>query len=362
MNKSKTTYIIAEAGVNHNGSVETAKKMVEAAAQAGADAVKFQSFVPELLVTHSTPQALYQQRNTGEQSSQLEMLRQLALSNAKHHELMLYCHDIGIDYLSSPFDLVSLRYLCNEINLPQIKFGSGEITNAPLLLEAAEHDKKIILSTGMSTIDEIRTALGVIAFGYTHERCDRPSIEAFTTAYDSGQGQQALRNKVILLHCTSAYPCPYEEVNLLAMDTLANTFTLPVGYSDHTQGIEVAIAAAARGACIIEKHFTLDRNLPGPDHKASIEPQELSELVSSIRHVDKALGSAEKGTTESEQNTKSVARKHLVAAKAIQSGEVFSEENLTAKRSASGMSPLRYWELINSPAKKDYQPDEVIDQ
>ena len=365
MKNKHSTYIIAEAGVNHNGSVENAMQMIDAAAQAGADAVKFQCFVPELLVTRDTPQAAYQKRNLGSQdnepSSQLHMLRKLTLSNGEHRQLAVYCSQKGIDYLSSPFDLPSLRFLCDDINLPRIKFGSGEITNGPLLLKAAENDKQIILSTGMSTLQEVQTALGVLAFGYTREHGEQPSLAAFATAFGSENGQHALRDYVTLLHCTSAYPSPYEEINLRAMDTLAREFNLAIGLSDHSRGTEIPIAAVARGARVIEKHFTLDRNLPGPDHKASLEPDELNQMVQAIRHVETALGSGDKNPTDSEWDTKSVARKQLVAARAIKAGEIFSEENLTAKRTIAGLSPMHYWELLGQTAPKDYQPDEVIE-
>jgi N-acetylneuraminate synthase len=228
-------------------------------------------------------------------------------------------------------------------------------------LEAAEQEKRVILSTGMSNLPEVQTALGVMAFGYTRHRCEQPSMNAFAAAFQSKEGQQALHEQVTLLHCTSAYPCPYEEINLRAMDTLAQTFKLTVGFSDHSTGIEIPIAAVAQGARVIEKHFTLDRNLPGPDHKASLEPGELKAMVLSIRHVEAALGSGEKSATISELDTKSVARKHLVAAIPIKAGEVFNKENLTAKRTSVGVSPMRYWELLGQPALKDYQADEVIE-
>jgi N-acetylneuraminate synthase len=345
--------------------------MVEVATAAGADAVKFQCFIPELLVTRTTPQAAYQRRNLqkdgqdeskiGDTASQLQMLRELTLSEEQHRDLAVYCSQLGIDYLSSPFDLPSLRFLCRDINLLRIKFGSGEITNGPLLLEAAENDKQVILSTGMSNLEEIQWALSVLAFGYVGDRTELPSLPAFEKAYKSQAGRQALTERVVLLHCTSAYPCPYEEINLRAMDTLSREFQLPVGLSDHSQGIEVPTAAVARGATIVEKHFTLDRNLPGPDHKASLEPGELKQMVRSIRHIEKALGDAVKRTTHSEQDTKSVARKHLVAATHIKSGQLFTEENLTAKRTASGLSPMRYWDFLGQKSQRDYEPDQIIE-
>ena len=365
MNKNNSTYIIAEAGVNHNGSVERAIQMIDVAVESGADAVKFQCFVPELLVTQYTPQAVYQQRNLetaiNKPGSQLQMLRTLTLSNTEHRQLVAYCRQKDIDYLASPFDLPSLRFLCHDINLPRIKFGSGEITNGPLLLEAAVNAKQVVLSTGMSTLQEVQTALAVLAFGYTRDRCGQPSLSAFTTAFESENGQLALREYVTLLHCTSAYPSAYEEINLRAMDTLAGQFNLAVGLSDHSQGIEIPIAAVARGARIIEKHFTLDRSLPGPDHKASLEPDELNLMVQAIRHIESALGTGDKKPTDSELDTKSVARKHLVAAKPIKTGEIFTEDNLTTKRTVAGISPMHYWELLGQTAHKDYQTDEVVE-
>ena len=371
MTHSNPTYIIAEAGVNHNGCVQRARQLIDEAVGAGADTVKFQCFIPELLVTRTTPQAAYQRRNlqsesalstdSDKPSTQLDMLRGLTLSDEEHQELVVYCTELGIDYLSSPFDMPSLRFLCEEINLPRVKFGSGEITNGPLLLEAAEYDKQVILSTGMSSLEEIQTALSVLAFGYVRERCELPNLPAFKRAFESHAGQRALKEKVSVLHCTSAYPCPYEEINLRAMDTLARRFELRVGLSDHSPGLAVPIAAVARGATIIEKHFTLDRSLPGPDHKASLEPNELKQMVLAIRDVEKALGGTEKHATASELETKTVARKHLVAATYIRAGQPFSDDNLIAKRTASGLSPMRYWELLGQISQRDYDPDEIIE-
>lgn len=354
------TYIIAEAGVNHNGDLARALTMIDAAVEAGADAVKFQSFIPEQLVTAHTPKAGYQIENTGTQESQLEMLRQLALPGDEQRQLQNYCRDRHIDFLSSPFDQQSLRFLLNICHLPCIKFGSGELTNAPLLLQAAEADVRIILSTGMSTLDEIEEALAVMAFGYIN-RFENPSTENFQQAYQSTEGQRALQNNVTLLHCTSEYPCPFDDVNLFAMDTLRSHFHLPVGLSDHTQGIGVALAAVARGASVIEKHFTLDRRLPGPDHRASIEPSELKMMVEDIRHIESALGTGEKRPAAREESTKAVARKHLVAARPIAYGEAFTVDNLAIKRSGRGLSPMQYWDLLTQTATRDYDTDDVIE-
>ena len=354
------SYIIAEAGVNHNGSIDMAKELIDVAAGAGADAVKFQTFRADRLVTGSAPKAAYQARTTDAAESQLEMIRKLELDEEAHRILIDHCRERGIQFLSTPFDLESVDLLAYNFDLPRLKLPSGEITNAPLLLKAAQTGKPLMLSTGMSTLGEIEAALGVLAFGYTRSGT-APSLAAFREAYCSASSQEALREKVVLLHCTTEYPAPFAEVNLLAMDALGAAFGLPVGYSDHTEGIAVTIAAAARGAVVIEKHFTLDRNLPGPDHRASLEPDELGRMVESIRQVEAALGSGLKLPAASELKNVPIARKSLVAAKEIKKGEIFTPENLGVKRPGSGMSPMRYWEFLGRPAGRDHRPDEVIE-
>ena len=353
-------YIIAEAGVNHNGDLDRALAMVDAAAGAGADAVKFQTFRPEALVTGSARQADYQVRNDGDAGSQLAMLQRLVLGPEDHHALMARCAAHGIEFLSSPFDPGSADFLVHELGLQRIKLGSGELTNGPLLLQLARAGRDLILSTGMATLDEVREALGVVAFGYL-KHGDPRDRAALSAALDLPEAHDALRQRVTLLHCTTEYPCPLDQVNLRAMDTLANAFDLPVGYSDHTLGIEVSIAAAARGATLLEKHFTLDRRLPGPDHVASLEPDELAALVKAVRAVSLALGSHHKTPTAAEQRNAQVARKSLVAARAIAAGEPFSATNLTIKRPGHGRSPLDYWDLLNRPSPRDYNADEVIE-
>lgn len=355
----KSVYIIAEAGVNHNGSLDLAFSLVDAAAQAGADAVKFQTFQAEKLASRVAPQADYQKQAAPE-ASQLEMLRRLELTEEGHRQLIEYCGKKGVHFLSTPFDEESVDLLANTFGLSLLKLSSGEITNGPLLLKAARSGKPIILSTGMSTLGEVEGALGVLAFGYLNPPDEKPSEDAFQRAYCSEKGQGALKNNVTLLHCTTEYPAPVEEVNLLAMDTLKEAFGLPVGYSDHTRGIAVPIAAVARGAAIIEKHFTLDRTLPGPDHQASLEPGELAAMVASIRQVEKALGSRLKVPSVAEMKNKAVARRSLVAARDIRRGESFTEENLTIKRPGSGISAMQYWEWLGRKAEKDYQQDELI--
>lgn len=357
----KQTYIIAEAGVNHNGSLTMAIELVDAASDAGANAVKFQTFKASNIVTKSAPKAMYQQINTDAVESQYEMLKKLELSEEDHLTLINYCNEKGIDFLSTPFDLESVALLVQTLGLSVLKLPSGEITNAPLILRAAQLGVSIILSTGMCTIGEVETALGVLAFGFMNrEGVSKPSLAAFQEAYVSEQGQKWLQEKVTLLHCTTEYPAPFEDVNLRVIDTLSNTFQLPVGYSDHTEGIAVTIAAVARGATVIEKHFTLDRTLPGPDHQASIEPDELKQMVHSIRQIELALGHARKGPTPSELPNRYVARRSIVAAQAIAKGEIFTEQNLTVKRPSDGISPIYIWDYIGKAATKDFDMDEKV--
>lgn len=357
MNK---TYIIAEAGVNHNGREDLAFQLVDAAAAAGADVVKFQTFKAKNLVTASAKQADYQIKNTQKVESQLEMLSRLELSYETHHKLIAYCNDKGIEFLSTAFDHESLDFLVNDLSLKRLKIPSGELTNAPLVLAHARTGADLIVSTGMATLAEIEAALGVIAFGYITQEDAVPSVELFEAAYFSEAGQQALKNKVFLLHCTTEYPAPFDEVNLKVMDTLSTAFELPVGYSDHTKGISVSVAAVARGAVLIEKHFTLDKEMEGPDHKASLDPCELTAMVSAIREVEEAIGSGRKGPSPSEIGNKIVARKSLVASVEIRKGDKFSVNNLEVKRPGAGMSPSLYWSLLGKTASKDYGLGEQI--
>lgn len=351
--------VIAEAGVNHNGDKDMALALVDAAADAGADVVKFQTFKAEEVVSATAPKAAYQARTTDAAESQLEMLRRLELAPACHHKLAERCAARGIRFLSTPFDVDSLRFLADDMKLPTLKIASGEITNGPLLLEAGKSGCDIILSTGMSTLEEVGEALAVLAFGMSRP-AQTPSETAFDDAFESSAGKAALEKRVVLLHCTSEYPAPLEDVNLKAMDTLSDVFGLPVGLSDHTDGIAVAIAAAARGAAIIEKHFTLDRSLPGPDHKASLEPDRLKDMIDGIRAVGQALGDGVKSPMPSEMSNREVVRKSLVALRAIANGETFSEENLGAKRPGSGISPMKFWDWLGRPATRDYSRDEIL--
>jgi len=357
--QDKRIFIIAEAGVNHNGSVETALKLVDAAADAGADAVKFQTFRAESVISTTAPKAAYQIAAAGPSESQLEMVKRLELSESDHLILLERCHSRGICFLSTPFDSESLRFLVNTIGVPVIKIPSGEITNAPFLLEIARTGAPVILSTGMSTLGEIEQALGVLAFGFLFQE-GFPAKSELTSAYQSLEGRRMLARHVTLLHCTTEYPTPLNDVNLLAMDSLNAAFGLPVGYSDHTAGVAIPIAAAARGAIIIETHFTLARMLPGPDHQASIEPHELSFMVRSIREVETALGSHIKSPAPSELGNRDVVRKSIVVARNIARGEIFSLENVCVKRPGGGLSPFLFWELLGRSAKRDYRKDEVL--
>lgn len=325
--------IIAEAGVNHNGSLKLAKQMIEEAAKAGADYIKFQTFKSEKLVSKYAQKAEYQKKTTGSQESQLQMLEKLALSYDDFVELKKHCEQIGIGFLSTPFDEDSIRFL-DSLDMDFWKIPSGEITNYPYLVQIAQTGRDVVLSTGMCEMVEIADAMKVLE--------------------ESGAGN------ISLLHCNTEYPTPYEDVNLLAMKQMRTAFKKQVGYSDHTEGIEVPIAAVALGAEIIEKHFTLDKNMDGPDHKASLEPQELAQMVSAIRHIEKSLGDGNKKRTASEQHNIVAARKSVVAKCAISKGDIFTEENLTVKRPGSGISPMKWKELIGTKAQRDYAEDELI--
>lgn len=325
--------IIAEAGVNHNGSMELAKKMVVAAKEAGADYVKFQTFIPEKLVSGDAKKADYQQETTGAGESQLEMLQKLALTQQDFVELQRYCTKTGIGFLSTPFDLESLDFL-NTLPMDFWKIPSGEITNYPYLVRIAQTGKKIVMSTGMCEMEEIHEALAVLE--------------------ENGAGE------VTLLHCNTEYPTPYEDVNLLAMRQMREVFHRPVGYSDHTRGIEVPIAAAALGAVVLEKHFTLDKTMEGPDHRASLAPAELKAMVMAVRHIEQSLGDGVKRRTASETKNINAARKSIVAAVPIHRGDVFTVDNLTVKRPGGGKSPMRWNQVIGQTAQRDYQTDEQI--
>lgn len=330
--------IIAEAGVNHNGSLELAKQLVKKAYEAGVDYVKFQTFKSEKVVSKNAKKAEYQIENTGKkEESQLEMVKKLELSYEDHQILIDYCNKLGIKFFSTAFDFDSIEYL-HSLGLGLWKIPSGEVTNYPFLKRIAAYNEKTILSTGMCDMEDVRAAVDAL--------------------YKNGLSKENL----ILLHCNTEYPTPFEDVNLKAMDALREEFGVEVGYSDHTKGIEVPIAAVALGATVIEKHFTLDRTLPGPDHKASLEPDELKAMVSAIRNIEKAVGGdGTKHVSESERKNIAIARKSIVAACDIKAGDVFTEENLTVKRPGSGVSPMRWEEVLGMKAKRDFNEDELIE-
>jgi N-acetylneuraminate synthase len=355
-------FIIAEAGVNHNGSLDLAFKLIDAAASAGVDAIKFQTFKAENLVTRGANKAEYQIQATGLDESQYKMLKNLELKYDMHHELMSYCIEKKIRFLSTAFDSESLYFLVNKLNLKTLKISSGEITNAPLLLEYAKTGCNLILSTGMSTLDEISMALGVIAFGLLNREdlVVTPSRESFMQAFSSALGQKILKEKVVLLHCTTEYPAPANEINLNAMVTMRNTFGLSTGYSDHSDGVVVPIIATAMGATMIEKHFTLDKNLPGPDHKASLDPNELTNMVDQIRFAEQVMGSDIKEPTYSELKNREIVRKSLVATSMINIGDKFTVNNIGIKRPGSGTDPINYWDIIDTISSKDYKVDDFI--
>lgn len=328
-------FIIAEAGVNHNGSLELAKKLIDVAAFAGADAVKFQTFKADKLVSKTALKAQYQQQTTDASETQYEMIKKLELDESAHHELIAYCKTKKILFLSTPFDHESIELL-DRLAMSIFKIPSGEITNLPYLRRIGSLGKEVILSSGMADLGEIEDALDILTASGTP------------------------KEKITVLHATTEYPCPIEEVNLRAMQTIAKAFEIKTGYSDHTNGIEIPIAAAAMGATVIEKHFTMNKTMEGPDHKASLEPDELCAMIRAIRNIEKALGDGIKKPSPSEIKNMTIARKSIVSAKPIQKGELFTEINLTVKRPGNGISPMRYDELIGTIAQKNYHEDVLI--
>lgn len=332
----KRTLIIAEAGVNHNGSLEMAKQLIDAAAAAGVDYVKFQTFKAEKLTSKQARMAEYQKNNTGIDESQLAMLKKLELSEQDHYELIRYCNQRGVKFFSTAFDSDSVQFL-HQLGLGLWKVPSGELTNYPYLKQIAQYHEPIILSTGMSEMSDVEAAMQVLL--------------------DNG----LQKSQIIVLHCNTEYPTPYEDVNLRAMQTMREKLGVEIGYSDHTRGIEVPIAAVALGASVIEKHFTLDRALPGPDQAASLEPNELKQMVEAIRHLEKALGSAEKTISVSERKNIAIARKSIVAARNIRKGEILTDDNLTVKRPGDGISPMEWEHVIGTISVRDFEEDEQIE-
>ncbi len=359
---NEPVYIIAEAGVNHNGNKDLAYQLIDVAVAAGADAVKFQTFRAENLVTIDADKADYQKQTTNSDETQFAMLKRLELEYDVHHELLTYCDKNGIDFLSTAFDMESLDFLVNELKLKTLKIPSGEITNAPLILAHAMTDCNLILSTGMARLSEIEAALGVLAYGLlsNNEINFMPSKKEFEKAYLSEAGQKKLNEKITILHCTSEYPAPPEEINLNAMISMKNAFGLKIGYSDHSEGIVVPIAAVSLGAGLIEKHFTLDKSFPGPDHKASLEPGELKEMVAAIRTVEKVMGTGIKGPMPSEFKNRDIVRKSIYATTDIKIGETFTEYNIGMKRPGTGISPMEYWEILGNVAERSYSKEEII--
>ena len=337
-------------------------QLIDVAVDAGADAVKFQTFKAENIVTKSADKAAYQKETTDGAETQFEMLKKLELPDNLHYELIEYCQKQKIEFLSTAFDLESLGFLVNDLKLKTLKIPSGEITNGPLLLAHAKTGCKLILSTGMATLGEIEEALGVLAFGLINDGKIKPSKAAFQKAYSSTEGQEILKDKVTILHCTTEYPAPINEINLNAMQTMHKAFGLQTGYSDHSEGITIPIAATAMGVTLIEKHFTLDKTLLGPDHKASLEPDELKAMVEAIRMVEQSMGRGLKGPMPSELKNRPIARKSLIAAKDIKQGEKFSEENVIVKRPGTGVSPMEYWDMLGKIAQSDIEQDGLIKQ
>ena len=350
-------YVIAEAGVNHNGDLELARRLVDCAADAGADAVKFQTFDAKKLATRAAPKASYQQRTTDASESQLDMLRKLELPHEWHWELRERARSRGIEFLSTAFDAGSLTFL-EELDIPFYKVPSGELTNAPLLWQFARQGRPLVVSTGMATMSEVEQALAVIAHAFSAD-AEPADVAEVWRGWSDPAWRTRLHGRVTLLHCTSQYPTPMSEVNLRAMDTL-KAFGLPVGYSDHTEGILIPVAAVARGATFIEKHFTLDRKMPGPDHKASLEPAELAQMVRQIRDLQQAMGDGVKCPQPSEWNTRQAARQHVVAARDIPAGATFDREDLTTARSGGGLPASALWGLVGRTASRAHAAGEAL--
>lgn len=355
--KPNHVYVIAEAGVNHNGDLDLARALVDRAAEAGADAVKFQTFEAKKLATRQAPKAGYQRVTTGAAESQLEMLQKLELPRAWHKELQERALSRGIQFLSTAFDSGSLDFL-EKLDMPFYKVPSGELTNGPLLWQFARQRRPLVISTGMATMSEVEQALAVIAHAFN---ADIEPVDESTIwrGWSQPEWRASLHDRVTLLHCTSQYPTPMSEVNLKAMDTLA-AFGLPVGYSDHTEGILIPVAAVARGAKLIEKHFTLDRALPGPDHRASLEPGELAQMVHQIRELQLAMGDGTKCPQPSEWNTRQAARQQVIAARAIAAGSVLVRDDLTTARSGSGVPAMSLWSLVGKTARYDVAEGDLL--
>ncbi len=351
--------VIAEAGVNHDGREDLAMRLVEAAADAGADTVKFQTFDPAELATAAAPTAAYQSE-AGQGAVQAEMLARLVLPTAALRRVVEHASAQGVGFLSTPFDIVSARLLVDDLGMTRIKVGSGELTNLPFLLALARMNRPLLLSTGMATLDEVEQALGCVAFGRLAGPGEKPSLVAFQDARAAPEAQPVLAETTVM-QCVTQYPAPHDQANLRVLDSYADLGVRP-GYSDHTLGIDIALAAAARGAVAIEKHLTLDRTAAGPDHKASLEPDEMAALVRGVRRVTAALGDPVKAPVAAERANMAVARRGLVAARPIAAGEVFTEDVLAARRAGGGLAPGRLWALIGRTASRSYAVDQIIDE
>lgn len=351
--------IIAEAGVNHNGSLALAHQLIEHAAVAEADFVKFQTFISSLNISSVAKKAQYQLKRTASEESQLEMVKKLELSFSDFKVLSEFCKKKHIEFLSTPFDLPSLHFLVDELNMQTIKVPSGEVSNLPFLVEVGRKRKKVILSTGMTYLGEVELALAALLYGRLHLQ-DQPSRESLLNILARDDAYELLSEFVTILHCTTEYPAPLESINLNAMKTVQSAFNLPIGYSDHTEGIHISIAAVALGAVVVEKHFTTNKEMPGPDHKSSLEPAELKDLVRACHAVALALGTGRKVVHKAELANRSVARKVVVAARDIEMDHIFASSDLIIKRSGSGLEPARLWELVGTKANKRYSVDEPI--
>lgn len=357
--KKQNVYIIAEAGVNHNGSLEQARDLVDVAVESGVDAIKFQTFKTDLCITKNAKRANYQKVES-EADTQYEMVKNLELDWQDFRLLRDYCHKRGIEFLSTAFDLPSLSFLSEELDVSLIKIPSGDILNGPLLLAAAKTGKNIIVSTGMCSLGDIEKALSVLAYGFLYESYGSPCEINFKNAFYSPQGQDVLKSKVSLLHCTTEYPAPFEDLNLASIHTLRSAFGLNVGLSDHSLGLVAPIVAVALGAKIIEKHFTLDKSMPGPDHKASLSPKELYEVVKSIKNASASIGDGKKFPRQSEIKNVEIARKYLVANGKIFRGQVIAENDLIAKRATKGIDPIYLWDIVGRISGRNYSEDDVI--
>lgn len=354
----KPVYVIAEAGVNHNGDLSLARELVDRAADAGANAVKFQTFDAKKLASRSAPKAGYQKQTTEAGESQLEMLRKLELPREWHHELRERALARGIEFLSTAFDPDSLDFL-ETLDMPFYKVPSGEITNGPLLWKFARQRRPLVVSTGMATLSEVEQALAVIAHAFNVDE-EPAHVDEVWQGWSRAEWRRSLQGRVTVLHCTSQYPTPMHEVNLAAMDTLAHAFGLPVGYSDHTEGVLVPVAAVARGAVLIEKHFTLDRTMPGPDHRASLEPDELARMVREIRAIALALGDGAKSPQASEWDTRKAARQQVVVTRDVRAGDRFARADLSTARSGHGLPPTALWGLVGTTATRDHQGGDTV--